>query len=85
MRSAFVFNTSPWHSIFRKRPVGWGARNRKRLQRVIAEANRYVQTLNDAYTDPSGDEVSARPTTQAPKVVPLPAKSDNSEVSAPGA
>ncbi len=55
LRQAFKFNTSPWHSAFSKTPVGWGNRNRKRLQRVIAEANRYVQTLNDNFTDPSGD------------------------------
>ena len=58
---------------------------RKRLQRVIAEANRYVQTLNDAYTDPSGDEAPARQAVEPPKVVSLPAKSSNPETSAPGA
>jgi hypothetical protein len=51
---AFLFNTRPWLSIFMKHPVGWGQGSRKRLQRVIAEANRYVQTLNDHFTDPSG-------------------------------
>jgi hypothetical protein len=56
MRSAFIFNTSPWHNIFRKSPVGWGSRSRKRLQRVIHEANQYVQTLNDTFTDPSGEQ-----------------------------
>jgi len=55
LRQAFVFNTRPWHSIFLKTPVGWGNRSRKRLHRVIAEANRYVQTLNDSFTDPSGE------------------------------
>ena len=56
LRRAFLFNIRPWHSIFKTRPVGWGNRNRKRLQRVIDEANRYVQTLNDAFTDPSGEQ-----------------------------
>ena len=55
LQQAFVFNSRPWHSIFRKTPVGWGNRSRKRLHRVIAEANRYVQTLNDSFTDPSGE------------------------------
>jgi hypothetical protein len=56
IRNAFVFNTRPWHSIFRKSPVGWGNRNHRRLQRVIDAANRYVQRLNDTFTDPSGDQ-----------------------------
>ena len=53
---AFILNTRPWHSVFRKLPVGWGHRSRKRLQRVIADANSYVQTLNDTFTDPSGEQ-----------------------------
>jgi len=55
LSQAFVHNTRPWHSLFRKSPVGWNGRCRKRLQQVIAEANQYVQTLNDKFTDPSGD------------------------------
>ncbi|MEN8205585.1 MAG: dynamin family protein [Pseudomonadota bacterium] len=55
IRQAFIYNTRPWHSIFRKSPIGWTSRGRKRLQQVIAEANQYVQTLNDKFTDPSGD------------------------------
>ena len=60
MVNAFATNTRPWHSIFRINPVGWGNRSRKRLHRVIAEANAYVQTLNDAFTDPSGGQISLR-------------------------
>jgi GTPase SAR1 family protein len=56
MSQAFTVNTRAWHSIFRTRPVGWGSRTRKRLHRVIAEANAYVQTLNDTFTDPSGEQ-----------------------------
>ena len=70
LRQAFVFNTRPWHSIFLKTPVGWGNRSRKRLHRVIAEANRYVQTLNDSFTDPSGEQTQAERPAAAPlKVV----------------
>ena len=58
IREAFIHNTRPWHSIFRKSPVGWNGRVRKRLHQVIAEANEYVQTLNDKFTDPSGDLTS---------------------------
>jgi len=55
LSQAFVHNTRPWHSLFRKTPVGWNNRRRKHLQQVIAEANQYVQTLNNEFTDPSGD------------------------------
>ena len=62
MMNAFAINSRPWHSIFRRNPVGWGNRTRKRLHRVIAEANAYVQSLNDNFTDPSGQYTSqARP------------------------
>ena len=69
---AFIFNTRPWHSIFRKNPVGWGHTSRKRLQRVITEANNYVQTLNDRFTDPSGEQSprvqATPPQTESPSV-----------------
>ncbi|UCC56254.1 MAG: dynamin family protein [Gammaproteobacteria bacterium] len=58
MIQAFSLNTRPWHSIFRTRPLRWGSRTRKRLHRIIAEANAYVQTLNDSFTDPSGEQIS---------------------------
>jgi hypothetical protein len=58
MGNAFMANTRPWHSIFRRNPVGWGNRTRKRLHRIIGEANALVQTLNDTFTDPSGEQVS---------------------------
>jgi hypothetical protein len=53
---AFHYNTRGWHSIFHTSPVGWGKSTRKRLHRVIAEANDYIQKLNDAFTDPSGGQ-----------------------------
>jgi len=53
---AFHFNTRGWHSIFATNPVGWGKSTRKRLHRVIAEANEYIQKLNDTFTDPSGKQ-----------------------------
>jgi hypothetical protein len=54
IRQAFIHNTRPWHSIFRKSPIGWTSRGRNRLKQVITEANQYVQRLNDTFTDPSG-------------------------------
>ena len=69
MGQAFSVNTRAWHSIFRTRPVGWGSRTRKRLQRCIAEANEYVQTLNDTFTDPSGEQTPAADSTPPLAVV----------------
>jgi hypothetical protein len=54
LKNAFLHNTRPWLSIFLRQPVGWNRQNRNRLHRVIAEANRYVQVLNDRFTNPSG-------------------------------
>ncbi|MBT8121719.1 MAG: dynamin family protein [Gammaproteobacteria bacterium] len=67
LRSAFLHNTRPWVSLFRRIPLGWNARTRKRLHRVIGEANAYVQVLNNSFTDPSGDVVQ----TAAQPAVPL--------------
>jgi len=66
---AFRKNTSLWHSIFHKRPVGWGKRAQRRLQAVLSDANRYVQDLNDKFTNPSGKGAAiARQVVEADKV-----------------
>jgi GTPase SAR1 family protein len=67
MQQAFLHNTRPWHSIFRKTPVGWHNRSRRHLQDVIAQANRYVQTLNDKFTDPSGELLLQQQSVPAPE------------------
>ena len=53
---AFAKNTTNWHSLFHRRPVGWNRFSRKRLARTREAADRYVQILNDKYTDPTGVE-----------------------------
>ena len=55
LSNAFLANTKPWHSIFSRNPVGWGRRNRRRIQQVLEDADRYVQDLNDRFTNPSGN------------------------------
>jgi len=52
---AFRANTRPWRSIFSRNPVGWTRRSRRRIQQVIEDADRYVQDLNDRFTNPSGN------------------------------
>lgn len=47
-------NTRFWRSIFELEPAGWGKKNQQRLQSVIHNADRFVQRLNDKFTDPSG-------------------------------
>lgn len=61
LKSAFVFNTRSWISIFLRHPVGWNRWSKNRLHRVVAEANRYVQILNDRFTSPSGGVDSQKP------------------------
>lgn len=51
---AFNKNTSVFRSIFRREPVGWGRRARKQITKVLSDADRYVQTLNDRFANPSG-------------------------------
>jgi len=56
--NAFRRNTRPWRSIFATTPVGWGRRAKKRLKQVIENSDTYVQTLNDRFTNPSGEDLA---------------------------
>ena len=51
---AFLKNTRPWRSIFRRNPVGWGRRTRRKITMVLENTDDYVQRLNDRFTNPSG-------------------------------
>jgi hypothetical protein len=51
---AFMKNTAFWRSIFRVEPAGWGSRARKTLSSVIADSEKFIQSLNDRYAHPSG-------------------------------
>ncbi|MCP3867650.1 MAG: dynamin family protein [Gammaproteobacteria bacterium] len=61
---AFLNNTKPWRSIFSKNPAGWGRSSRRTLKQVIEVADGYVQTLNDRFTNPSGEEKKETTETQ---------------------
>jgi len=52
---AFSFSTSPWRSVFSKRPAGWTPNNERRVHKALANADRFVQDLNDGFTNPSGE------------------------------
>lgn len=47
-------NTRPWRSALFTRPAGWGRGSRRQIARVLADADRFVQKLNDRFTNPSG-------------------------------
>ncbi|WP_133510665.1 dynamin family protein [Candidatus Thiosymbion oneisti] len=56
---AFTRNTCWWRTIFARTPVGWNTRARRRLRKVRQDADLYVQTLNDRFTNPSGDRLDS--------------------------
>jgi len=58
IKQAFLKNTQPLRSIFRPMPVGWSMRSRRLLAEVCADSSEFIQTMNDRYTRPSGDEVA---------------------------
>lgn len=55
MKDAFRLNTKPWRSIFSRHPAGWTRRSRRQILKVLEAADRYVQDLNDRFTNPSGN------------------------------
>jgi hypothetical protein len=57
--SAFRKSTRGWRSIWQGSPAGWGTRTRRRLAGVVEDTDTYVQTLNDRFTNPSGDQRTA--------------------------
>ena len=74
---AFLRNTKPWRSIFARTPVGWGRFARKRLKRVLEDTDTYVQTLNDRFTNPSGEDmVSVQNEPMRPPVATEPAAAE---------
>ena len=54
LSTAFLKSTKFWRSIFQRTPAGWGGRTRKRLDSIRHTTDRFVQHLNDRFTNPSG-------------------------------
>ena len=52
---AFISNTRWWRSLFIRKIKGWGRMSSRRLENIREDADRFVQELNDRYTDPSGE------------------------------
>ena len=55
---AFRNNTRFFRSVFSKDPVGWNGRSRKTVDEVIEQASEFVESLNDQFTNPSGQSRS---------------------------
>ncbi|MEM7378822.1 MAG: dynamin family protein [Pseudomonadota bacterium] len=53
---ALTRNTRWWRSVFWKRPSGWNAGARKQITAVLEQSTRFVQNLNDSFTNPSGTD-----------------------------
>ncbi|MFO7553293.1 MAG: hypothetical protein R6W80_17955, partial [Haliea sp.] len=52
---AFGWNVRAWWgSLASTSPRGWGPLQRRKLEKVLAEADDFVQSLNDQYASPSG-------------------------------
>ncbi len=62
IRRGFDHNTRAWRSIFGQTPAGFGRKTRERIADIIAQADRFVQRINDRFADPSGTSTNpARP------------------------
>lgn len=57
----FERSTCIWRSLFNVTPAGWGRRSKRRLAKVVADTDSFVQRLNDAFADPSGGALSSKP------------------------
>ena len=62
---AFTHNTKAWRTIMARSPAGWGRGARRRIAEVAADADRFVQRLNDRFADPSGGTRAAADSSEA--------------------
>jgi hypothetical protein len=52
---AFTYNLKAWwHSVASPKPRGWGRSRKQQLDVVLAEADGFVQSLNNRFASPSG-------------------------------
>ena len=61
LSSAFAKNIRFWRSTFSKSPAGWNRKSRKQVETVLLSTDEYVQTLNNVFTDPSGEKAENAP------------------------
>ncbi len=56
--TAFQKNTRFFRSIFNTTPHGWSRRSARRINQVVENTGKFVQSLNDTFANPSGKEES---------------------------
>ncbi len=54
VKAAFLKSTGFFRSIFRRNPKGWGRGTQKKLTALRDDTDRFVQKINDRFTQPSG-------------------------------
>ncbi len=70
---AFRKSTAAYRPMFLKKPAGWNGTNQRILAQVKEDANDYIQTLNDQFTDPSGHQEPEQQPEQESAQQPSPA------------
>ena len=78
--NAFTRNSGFFNSIFSSSPRGWGWRSKKALRQSLTNADRFVQELNNTYTDPSGPKEDTKSKTSSPVATAAPVGSDDDAV-----
>lgn len=56
----FEYATKPWRPMWSDALPGWTRGARRRIARVLSDSNRFVQALNNRFTDPSGRKTLIR-------------------------
>jgi ABC-type multidrug transport system fused ATPase/permease subunit len=54
VKAAFLKSTGFFRSVFQRNPKGWGRRTQKKLTALRDDTDRFVQKINDRFTQPSG-------------------------------
>lgn len=52
--NAFVKSTQSWRPFLLTKPAGWGPFARRRIAKILRDADSFVQTLNNRFANPSG-------------------------------
>lgn len=68
LATGFLRNTKPWRSIFAGSPAGWGRRAKREIAKVLDDSDKYIQELNDRFTNPSGKDKAIEPAPAAAEI-----------------
>ncbi len=59
--NGFMRNAHFTHSILTSRLIGWGRGARRKLEKIRQAADGYIQSINDRFTNPSGEAGESNP------------------------